>query len=49
MQFDSCLFDIGIQVAGLAAFAFGAFFRLIPQRGVDTLADIVFPLAPRSP
>ena len=30
VEFDSCIFDIRIMVAGLAALAFGTLLRLIP-------------------
>ena len=42
VEFDSCIFNISIQVAGFAALAFGALLRLIPQGRLDTLTDIVF-------
>ena len=42
MEFDSCVLNIGIQVAGFAAFPFGALLRLTPQGRLNALADIVF-------
>lgn len=42
VEFNSCVLNIGIQVARFATFSFGALLHLIPQGRFDTLADIVF-------
>ena len=42
MEFDFCILNIRIKVAGFAAFPFGAFLCLIPQGWFNALADVVF-------
>ena len=42
VKFDSRFFDVGVQIAGFTALAFGTFLRLVPQSRVDALTDVVF-------
>ena len=42
MKLDSCFLDVGVQVTGFAALAFGALLRLVLQSRGDALADVVF-------